>query len=474
MNAFFLRGSILLFLGSVGFAADLLNPTVPLTVPAGAAVRLYLTRKIPKKPGAPVEAKLLESVYAFDREVIPAGAVVMGRVSRVQPVSKWQRASAILGGDFTPLRHAFVDFASVTLPDGQHLSLRTAETEGLHSIVSLPPPKRKGQKPPRPSQSGGVLGIGKQKVEEEINAQLNARTRGLAGIIRGPNKKERIEDFLLAKLPYHRQSVRRGTRFDAELKDDVSFGAEPVEYQTMVLLGAQPPADSVVHARLRTPLDSGTAQPGKMVEAVITEPLYSAEHLLILPEGTRLTGAVVFARRARWFHRGGQLRFNFQRVELAAGCRDAGANPEGLARIPYASNAGCGGECRTQRAAGRCRRQRACDRVEDAPGGAPDCGLIANKSLDNDAGHRSTTGGAAEANVTGRTLGGMSGFGLAGTLAAQSSKYVGTAFGLYGMGWSVYSNVIARGGEVEFGQNSMIEIKFGARPPADRSKSQAE
>jgi hypothetical protein len=32
----------------------------------------------------------------------------------------------------------------------------------------------------------------------------------------------------------------------------------------------------------------------------------------------------------------------------------------------------------------------------------------------------------------------------------------------------------ARGGEVEVGQNSMIEIKFGARPPADRSRVQAE
>ena len=474
MSAFLLRGSIVPFLGSAVFAADLLNPTVPLTVPAGAVLRLYLTRKVPKKAGAPVEAKLLESVYAFDREVIPAGAVVMGRVGRVQPVSKWQRASAILGGDFTPLRHAFVDFARVALPDGQRLSLSTTETEGLHSIVSLPPSKRKRQKPPRQSQSGGVLGTGKQKIEEEINAQLNARTRGLAGIIRGPNKKERIEDFLLAKLPYHPQFVRRGTRFDAELKDDVSFGAEAVECKTMVLLGAQPPADSVVHARLRTPLDSGTAQPGKMVEAVITEPLYSAEHLLILPEGTRLTGAVVFVRGARWFHRGGQLRFNFQRVDLPPVAEMLAPlrkdSPEFRTQATLGAAESAGPTALQVDAEGSVRATESKTRLV-APLIAV---LIANKSLDNDAGRRSTSGGAAEANATGRTLGGMSGFGLAGTLAAQSSKYVGTAFGLYGMGWSVYSNVIARGGEVEFGQNSMIEIKFGARPPADRSKLLAE
>jgi hypothetical protein len=89
--------------------------------------------------------------------------------------------------------------------------------------------------------------------------------------------------------------------------------------------------------------------------------------------------------------------------------------------------------------------------------------LLANKSLDNDAEKHASSGGAAEGNVTGRTLGGASGFGLLGTLAAQSSKYVGTAFGLYGMAWSVYSNVVARGGEVEFNKNAVLDIRFGAR-----------
>ena len=40
------------------------------------------------------------------------------------------------------------------------------------------------------------------------------------------------------------------------------------------------------------------------------------EHKLVLPEGTRLTGEVVLAKRARHFHRAGQLRFNFQKVDL--------------------------------------------------------------------------------------------------------------------------------------------------------------
>ncbi len=41
--------------------------SVSLAVPASVPLRVYLTKRIPKKIGAPVEAKLLEGVYAFDR-----------------------------------------------------------------------------------------------------------------------------------------------------------------------------------------------------------------------------------------------------------------------------------------------------------------------------------------------------------------------------------------------------------------------
>jgi hypothetical protein len=38
------------------------------------------------------------------------------------------------------------------------------------------------------------------------------------------------------------------------------------------------------------------------------------------------------------------------------------------------------------------------------------------------------------------------------------------------MAWSVYTNIIARGGEVEFGDNTAVDIRFGARAPAATSK----
>jgi hypothetical protein len=55
---------------------------------------LYLTKRVSKWIAAPIEAKLLEPVFAFDREVIPAGTVALGKVSRTQPVPKWQRVRA--------------------------------------------------------------------------------------------------------------------------------------------------------------------------------------------------------------------------------------------------------------------------------------------------------------------------------------------------------------------------------------------
>src|ERR1700726_2266591 len=92
-----LAGAVLSLSTLVGDEA----PIVPLSVPSGAPLRLYLTKKIPKRAGTPVEGKILEPVYAFDKQVIPAGSVVTGKVSQVEPVTKMLRFRAIVNGDFT-------------------------------------------------------------------------------------------------------------------------------------------------------------------------------------------------------------------------------------------------------------------------------------------------------------------------------------------------------------------------------------
>ena len=135
---------------SVAFAGDDQNQNIALSVPPGSPLRLYLTKRIPKRAGAPVQAKTLEPVFAFDREVVPVGTDVLGRVSRVQPVPKWQRFRAILGGDFTPLRRAQVEFTNLSMSDGRRLPIHTVETVGLNSIYTPKPPKKK---PPKAGQT---------------------------------------------------------------------------------------------------------------------------------------------------------------------------------------------------------------------------------------------------------------------------------------------------------------------------------
>ena len=446
--------------------------TIPLTAKPGVPLRVYLTKRLSKRVGAPVEAKLLEPIFAFDREVVPAGVAIEGRVTRLESVSKMKRASALLGGDFTPLHQAEIEFTTIVMPDGRHIAMRTKETLGLNSIfVDRPPKKEKPSKKDAqakdssPNPNGGVLGTGKQAAKDQINARINARSRGVIDLVRGPDKKERLEDFLLMKLPYHPQWVRKGTRYDAELRDTLQFGAAALKPEDLHSLGAQPPADSIVHARLITPLSSESAQQGEKVEAVISQPLFASDGKLILPEGTHLTGAVTLVHAARWLHRGGQMRFNFQRIEL----------PEAVASPPLTTKPEAA--LKTQAILEAAESGGQTDIKVDGEGGvktsepktrliAPAISvLIATKSMDNDEGRRRAA--ATEGNAGGRTLGGLSGFGLAGAAAAQSSKLVGAALGFYGMAWSVYSTVLARGPEVEFDNNAALDIRFGgSRKPA--------
>src|SRR5579863_470896 len=460
--------SLLPALATAQTAANEETPKISLSVPAGAPLRLYLTKPVSKRAGAPVEAKLLESVFAFDREVLPAGTIARGQVSRVQPVGKGQRFRAIVNGDFTPLRTAEVEFTTLILPDGRQLSTHTAETVGLNSIYKEPS-KKKNQKALPQNPNGGVLGSAKPTVKDRITGAISSRSSAIADMVRGPNKKEKFVDFLWSKLPYHPQYVRRGARFDAALRDPLQFGFEPVKPADLAGLGSQPLPDSVVHARLLTALNSASATQGQAVEAVLTAPLFSPDHKLLLPEGAQLMGTVVMAKKARSFHRAGQLRFNFQRVELppeVANLRSAAPAPMRVQATLQAAE-GSGTAPVKVDPEGGVQAQESKTRFI-----APLISLaLANRAADGDAGrHNQAVAAGGDANISGRTLGGGSGFGTVGAALSQSSRYVGMAFGYYGLAWSLYSHVVARGGEVQFDKDAMMDIKLGVRTPPQTSK----
>jgi hypothetical protein len=251
-----------------------------------------------------------------------------------------------------------------------------------------------------------------------------------------------------------------------------------VSQDSLSLLGSQPAAGSVVHARLLTPLDSSRSTKGQKVEAALLEPLFGTGRTLVLPEGTHLQGVVVLAKKAGWFHRGGRLLFNFQSVDLpsqAALLRrsmPAGAPPQEEVKLQFKTRANLTA-AESNGATVKVDEEGSVRATESKTRflGTALALMIAQRSGDTDAGRNHAGGGTGESsNVGGRTLGGGMGLGLLGTGLAQISPNVGAVLGYYGLAWSVFSTVVARGAEVQFGKNAAVDIGFSDRPPTSPNR----
>ena len=85
-----------IFVPWISFAQHALPPgVIPLRVDAGTPLRLYITKRVSYRLNEPVQGKLVEPVWSFDRIVIPAGAMVHGRVAKLDPVPRLLRVKAI-------------------------------------------------------------------------------------------------------------------------------------------------------------------------------------------------------------------------------------------------------------------------------------------------------------------------------------------------------------------------------------------
>ncbi|MBV8551339.1 MAG: hypothetical protein JOY54_08570 [Acidobacteriaceae bacterium] len=430
---------------------------VHLLVEAGTPLRLYITQRVWYRVGENVNAKLIEPVWAFDRIVIPAGATVRGQVVNLDPVPKMVRAQAVAGGDFTPLKRAEVSFTDITFPDGRRFSLQTRRSLGLSTIYSPPRAKPQSQKTTPHKTSSG-----RQFLERQVQAQANARSHGLYDMVRGPNKKEWVEGYVLSKLPYHPQWYRTGTRFDAVLEKPLDFGTVQVASSEFGQVGAPPAPDSVAQMMLLETISSADARVGDSMVGVLSQPLFTPDHKLVLPEGTRLTGKITLAQPAKYLHRGGKLRFAIDDVQVPA-----------IAKAPV--------DAAFQQRPEPVRGQLAAAEVNpqavkvDSEGTAKAtesktrllrpviAGLIAAKTLDNDSGKQTATGSGSP-NTGALALGGFSGFGIFGTALSFGPHQIGEVLGFYGLAWSVFTNVISRGGEVKFEKNTSMAIRFGTPP----------
>jgi hypothetical protein len=405
-----------------------------LTLPEGTALRIEIDQRTRiSHVGEAVQGHVVQTVYAFDEPVIPAGTIATGRVTRIVPVPKWRRAEAYANGNFSPFHRYQVTFDWLTLPDGRAVAIETTVAPGAAEVVHL---------------------VSKPQNTDEDKGEKDGGAAGPTDPIRTPGKMQRLKQYLRSQSPYRRQYLEPGTRFSASLNQGLDFGSETQSEDQLADLGSLPLADTLLHARLVLEVSSATAARGTPVVAELTQPVYSADHRLLLPSGCRLIGQVVEARPARRLHRNGELRVIFEHIELPDGnLQEVQGTLEGI---------------EVNRAAHMKLDEEGGARATDSKTRYLSTGvalLMAGVAAHPDVNRAGTVDQADDPAV--RAGAGASGFGLAGTLIglATKSNAVSIVFSAYGASASIYTNFLSRGREVVLPKNAPLEIGLGNKHP---------
>jgi hypothetical protein len=418
---------------------------IGLQIPSDTPLRIALDQRTRvRHPGELVHGKVVETVYAFDQSVIPAGSAVSGHVTNVAPVSGGKRTLAYSNGNFSPFHKYDLTFDLLTLPDGRQLPIKTAVTPGTAEVVHLvsDPAKEKKQK--------SVAARAAENVKQEAQAQVHDTFTQ----IKSPGRLHRLKQLLLAQLPYRRQYIESGTRFNASLVNPLDFGEAQRTPEQLAALGGAPIQNALLRARLVLPVSSATASRGTPVVALLTEPIFSPDHRVILPTDTKLIGQVVQVKPARRLHHNGELRFIFEHIETPqGGLQGMQGSLEGM---------------EVDRAASMKLDEEGGTRVTDSKTRYLSTGLtvlLAAAASHTDAEHGATDA-AGDPGV--RAAAGGSGFRLTGALISFAAKStpVSIAFSAYGASSSVYSNFLSRGHDVVLPKDTPLEIGFGNPHPA--------
>ena len=447
---------------------------IALAIPIGTPIRIALDQRTRvDHAGELVHGKVVDAVYSFDQAVIPAGTVATGQVINVAGVSGVKRAMAYSNGNFSPYHKYVVSFDTLTLPDGRKLAVETTVSAGTADVVHLVSnPDKEKQKGAAGQATDRAKKEAKGKIQEAKDQMHDSWDK-----VTAPGKMHRVKQYLLAQSPYRRQYLEPGTRFVADLNAPLNFGDATRSGEQLAGIGGAPVADSTLKARLVAEVSSATASRGTEVSAMLTEPLYSPSHQLILPANSRLIGEVVQAKPARMMHHNGELRVIFERIEMPEDVQQAVLQTQKQVQDRAAvESAPARPQVRSQAMIGNLEGvevDRKANMVLDEEGGARttdsktrylSTGLAvllaaAASHTDNEHG-RVDAGGDPGV----RTAAGESGFRLTGAVLglAVKSTPVSMAFGAYGASMSVYSNFLSRGRDVVLPKDTPMEIGFGA------------
>src|SRR6185369_2879741 len=98
-HSFFSLG-LFVSLAAPGAAQSIGNITiVPIAVDQSVPIPVIVTNKVPYRENAHVQARVIQPIYAYDRQVIPPGAELEGHIAGFRQAPAWTHVSAMLGGD---------------------------------------------------------------------------------------------------------------------------------------------------------------------------------------------------------------------------------------------------------------------------------------------------------------------------------------------------------------------------------------
>lgn len=411
-------------------------------------------RVVIKTIGQSLSGIIVEPVYAYDRIVIPAGTKVTGHIAGLDGPSRLTRVKASLSGDLSPARSVRVQFDTLFLGNEAKPFDSVVRTEIPHLKRAAAPPSADEDETPK---NAGRVNRAERKVKQRATsaiADARQQAHDVLSEIGRPGRMTRLKDALIQRLPYHPQVIAAGTGYHVELLAPMDFGS--VQPGELAPASVSPTPSSVVSARLLAKLTSATTPRGTRVEASVTEPLFSTDHRLIVPEGTLIEGMVTQAKPARRLHRNGQLRFLIETIRRSA--------DEPAPMLASLSSVEVSGDASVT--------------IDDEGGTtvkspktrfiAPALAVLAlranldqHEHLDPDGdGHLIHSGSPGA-----RTTGGFFGLGLLGVVLSHVSRPVGVGLSLVGASRTMYKNVLGKGQEVEFAEGTMMRLRLAPGAP---------
>lgn len=392
-----------------------------IQIPANTPLSIQLEQHVPMKVGESLEGRLLYPVYVDNQIALPAGSRVRGTVLQLDS-DRSRRIHARLRGDFTPFHIPVVRFDELILPDGELAAVVSDRAKDGAPVLRLSP---------APGAKTGSM------VSRQIAAEKQ-RIKDTAAQFTAPGRRDRLVQFIYTQLPYHPERIETGTAWTVDLAQPLDL--KLIDQQQLDAHEKPPGASAATEWRLRAYLQetisSAQRKPGDTFEAVVSEPVFNAEHAVVVPQGSVLVGEITQTKPARSFGRQGKLRFRFRQLRL----------PTGFSQPVDGTLAGVDAN-------------RAANLQIDPEGGiAPKpqnrvllplvLTFLAGRGLDDD-GSRIANGAVAS-----------NGFGIVGRIVGivASSRNVAAGIGFYGAALAFYDVCLARGHNVVFAKNTRIEV----------------